>query len=312
MNRVHAIVMTGNSRRGFIEFNGHKFPKCYVPLPDSSNPASNVINALNSSRSIESIAVIGPEDYFDTVEIYQDRQQKDILWIPQKDGASFSDNLCDSYSRSRELGLIKSDEGALYLAGDTPFRTFRSIDEVVRQISPEFDLVIPLIPGASLEDFFRYAYQKPLVPVALPNSKDISWYKADELVYARIDKMPKEDMETLYNRRKTNRAIWVFEMFSYGFRNPELASILVPGWILKQVHRLTRDLPKAINTPFCFNRFLNSERMEQIVRESHLRLNVHMFQSTYPEGYLDIDSQRDFRVISKNFNRLDGLIHHPY
>ena len=296
--------MTGNSRKGYI----NRTPKCYVELPDKSNPASNVVKALQHTKDIGSISIIGPREYFHKLRI---EASDFLLTIPQRDNATFADNLFDSFYYTTKTFGIKDDTRLLYASGDTPFRTFRSIRELLFEIRPEYDLLFPLIPKRELIPLFRELYKKPLVPIAFNNGenhREISWYKADEIIFLDPSKLPRDNVDLLYQRRRTNRLTWFFEVKKiFSNKYPELWDIVKTGWALKQWHRVTRNMPEFINTPKIFNGILDSRSIEQIVSKEPLNIKAHMFESHFAEGYIDIDNEADYRKICANYYRITRL-----
>ena len=270
MDSVHAIVMTGNSRRGFISrdkllrgsqhlfpFDADKIPKCYASLPNSkslTNSASVVANALLASKSVRDITIIGPGEYLSSLNI--NNRDERTQTVSQRKNASFSDNVYDSYEFAVKSHKIKNGDGVLYLSGDTPFRTLRTIEHFVSKVDPEDDISISLIRENSAERFY-YVYQKPLLPFAISDNIEdrVNWFKPDEITYLKVPKLPREDIEILYQRRHQNRLTWILEIRSiFQEKYPHLGEVVLRGWALKQFHRVTRGLPDFINSPKCFNR----------------------------------------------------------
>jgi hypothetical protein len=321
MDSVHAIVMTGNNRKGSISKDrilkgAHNLfplgdvyiPKCYATIPNNkgwTNSASVVANAALASHSVRGVTIIGPGKYFDLLRLNSsDRTQL----VPQRENASFSDNIYDSYDFAVRNNRINADEGVLYLSGDTPFRTLRTIEHFVSKVNSDDDVAVSLIRERELERFY-YVYQKPLMPFSMGDGLEgrVSWFKPDEITYIRVPKLPREDIEMLYQRRHQNRLTWILEIKSiFKERYPNLGEVVLSGWALKQFHRLTRSLPDSINSLGCFNHILSKEHLEALARMSPLCLNANIFETPWAEGYVDIDNETDYSKIIKNYDEISS------
>lgn len=301
MDSVHAILMTGNNKKGYI--NG--IPKCYVELPDGTNPASRVLTALNSTRKIESVTVIGDKKYLDE-RLKICTIDKPLIRISQKYNASFSDNFEHSYEITREAFNLNENEGVLYIAGDTPFRRGYTIDFFVSNIDKNLDIAVPLIPEHILKAFFD-VYRKPLLAVC--KNRTLGWYKSDYMCYIKPKKIPKDIIEILYKKRNTNKLEWLLETLPIIKKEyPEIFGILLRGWLLKQYHRLTKDLSKSINSPNFFNQTLEISNIESVLRENDHNLNCRLIEIPFADGYLDIDNKADLKKLYKNFDSIISLI----
>ncbi len=298
MKRVHAIVMTGNDENGFI--NG--VPKCYVDLPDISdikkpNPASLVLSSLNMAKRVQSITVIGDEECLESkLKVYSREIKKPIIKVYQKEEASFADNLYLSHDVLCKRLNLDEDTGVLYVSGDAPFRRHVTIDDFIEQIKDGSDVAMCLIEKEYLKQFL-HVFRKPLLPIS-KNGK-LKWCKPDDMVFIKPKKIPRNIIETLYQRRRTDKVRWSYGVLKLFLEEyPKLFPTLAVGVILRQFKRSTN-----ITLPL-FNGSLDIAKIEKIAREYPPNLNGQIITTRYADGYLDIDNEADYRKIHSNFSRL--------
>ncbi len=309
MDSLDAIVLAGNNRKGYIQGT----PKCFVDFtngykpfieePDEHNSVSRVIESLNASDSISSITLIGPHEMFHRLRLSALR--KNFLAVPQNPEANFADNFFKAYENRTSLNPSRIESGFLYLSGDTPFRTPYSIDFAVQNVKDSDDITLFMIPESDIKKL-SFVYKKPLLPIVTGNQ--VIWCKPDDMAFIRPSKLPREKIEYMYEKRSTNRLTWALEFGSLLYDYKELKDIIMTGWTLKQWHRLTRNLPKFINSPSFMTRNIEQQKVEEIVRLYPPNMNSSIVITPFIDGYVDIDSEKDYDIVLREFRKIRNVI----
>ncbi len=311
-----AIIMAGDGdsskpvygdNKGLLELEG-------IPL------FGYAVAALQQSRCISRIFIIGPEDRIKAgLDKAGDKIKgaKEIIVIPQlKTGyenamkafmATLPAETPDGKPMTEEEAQrLYSDKTVLYLGADLPLLTSFEVEEFIEKCDiDEYDY---LLGTTSLEDLAPYA-PKPgspgirLAPFCFKNSKE----RQNNLHLIRLLRVanrhyPQLMYEHRYQKKWKNiiRLLWTLLCL------PEVTIGVVVRFLLLHVCRLMDDMPLLRPVQLIFRKFLDKAILEKDLCHL-LKTRFCTIVSSYGGAALDVDDEESFRVIRHQFNRWEAF-----
>jgi hypothetical protein len=304
---VHVAILAGGSRKSNIR----KQPKCFLDMPTGECVVEEILHAIDPIKKIESIVIIGPEAGLQKLEArnVKRRFKHRIALVPQ--GRNLQDNLILAKQSCLKMNKMKVSQaealGLLYLFGDTPFRKQCAVEEFISQIDTNKDLIISWVDETLVMKYYRM-FKKPMIPVWLDGKPGN--FKETNMIYLNPDKIVGNVTKRLYSLRHTSRLSTMIQLRKviYQLGGKRFLSILQWGFFVRQWHKTFRKVaPRAVHTPSFLYKKLDKDYLVKVLEES-FGIKADVALSSYPDGFIDLDSRADFKKIYGHYFSLDRMI----
>jgi hypothetical protein len=305
---VHVCILAGASRKAYI----HGKPKCFLDLPTGESTVEEILREIDPIKTIESIVIIGPQEGLNklTQRKVHERFKHKIGLVPQ--GKTIQDNFILAKQAILAMNKIKDPKkaaelGILYLLGDTPFRQQCAVEEFITQIHGDKDLVISWVAEEHIQPYYHY-FKKPMIPIfmhGLPGN-----YKETNMVFFNPDKLVGNLTKRFYRLRHTSRLSTMIELYRLmkKLKGGRLVNILLHLVMVRQWHKTFRRIaPRSVHTPRFFYKRLDKDVLCTLV-DDVFGIKADVVISSYPDGYMDIDTALDYKKIYTHYFDLLHLV----
>lgn len=301
---VHVAILAGARKRNYIK----RWPKCFLDMPTGECIVEEILHQIKGIKKVESVIVVGPPEGLAKLrerDIF--RFGKKILLVPQ--GKNIQEN-CVLAKQELLKSLKKKEDknlGLLFLWGDTPYRKRCSVEEFIGQLDVKKDVIISFVHESKLGTYYGL-FKKPLIPLSvggIPGN-----YKETNMVYLNPDIIIGDLGKRFYKLRHTSRfkTMIALRKLINQLGGKDVLSVLMRGFFVRRWHALFRGwTPTFLHTPRSLYKRLDKDRLA-LLAEKKLGIKMDIVFSSYPDGFIDIDTKEDYRKIYRHFFELNREI----
>jgi len=277
---VDAIVLAGTDKKRLI--NGEN--KAFLKI-DGRYVIDYVIDALKSAKTIEKIAIVGPEE-----KIKEINSKADKKIIALKEKGSLLENAVCAYD---ELSKIKKDDYTFFITGDIPLITKKAISNFIMDCfhpsNKGADVYFPIIEKESIGEY---------------NELKRPYVKLKEGEY-RISNF------ILMNAEKIKNTEWIGKIFKG-------RKLITSSARVKLLYYFPDIFWK-----YFISKDLTLDYIENRASDT-IGAKIRLIETKYPETTLDIDDEKDYgyirsimlsdiykkseKKVAKNLNGLNGIV----
>ncbi len=301
---VHVAILAGARKRNYIR----GWPKGFLDMPTGECIVEEILHQVKDIRKVEDIVIVGPPEGLEKLK-QRDmlRFKKKIILVPQ--GKDIQENLVLAKKELLKQLRKKEDKhlGLLFFLGDTPYRKRCSVEEFIGQIDTEKDVVISYVHESRLRKYYR-VFRKPLIPLSVAGIPGN--YKETNMYYLNPDIIVGDLGKRFYNLRHTSRlkTMIALRKLIHQLGGKEVLSVLMRAFFVRKWHKMFKGwTPSFVHTPKSLYKKLDKDRIA-VLAQKKFGVKLDIVFSSYPDGFLDIDTKEDYRKIYRHFFELNREI----
>ncbi|MFH1400926.1 MAG: NTP transferase domain-containing protein [Nanoarchaeota archaeon] len=301
---VYIAILAGGRRKNYIR----GAPKCFLRMPDGRTIVEHLLEEIHRIPSIKGVAVVGPREGLASIDKHLLHARRSTIVLVDQRQTQFENIYAAKEALVKHFRIPKAeDKGIIYLMGDTPFRQAHSIKEFILQIDTAYDFINSLIPEKTFHSYCSL-FKKPLIPLHIDGKLNL--FKEANMMYLNADRINPDLATAIYANRHSGRiteALRLRKMAKQLVGNQGLAMITT-YFLARTWHRaLRRFTPRCVHTPSKLFKRLDIDKASDMVGRA-MKLRVGMVFSSFPDGYIDLDTRRDYDKIVARYSQIKDHI----